>query len=106
MATSQKRQWNDIFLNFSAGSAALTPLSMNANTSSVANTIAVPGALVGDIVFVSTLVAQTAAIQQAGQVYAPGVVSIVFSNTTGGALIPVSTVYTVVACTLDPKMGL
>lgn len=105
MATSQKRQFNDIFQNFSAGSAALTPGALTTNTSGV-STVAVPGAAVGDVVFVSASVAQTANVQVTGQVYAAGVVSIVFSNTSAGSLTPVAAVYTVVACTLDPKMAL
>lgn len=105
MSTSQKRQFNDIFQNFSAGSAALTPGALTTNTSG-ASTVAVPGAAVGDVVFVSSSVAQTAGIQVTGQVYAAGVVSIVFSNTSAGSLTPVAATYTVVACTLDPKMSL
>lgn len=105
MSTSQKRQFNDIFTNISSGSAALTPSALTTNTSE-ASTVAVPGAAVGDVVFVSASVAQTANIQVTGQVYAAGVVSIIFSNTSAGSLTPVAATYTVVSCTLDPKMSL
>lgn len=111
MSTSQKRQFNDVFTNVSSGSAALTPAALTTNTSG-ASTVAVPGALVGDVVLVTqntaagAPVAQTAGIQVTGQVYAAGVVSIVFSNTSAGSLTPVAAVYTVVALTLDAKMSL
>lgn len=105
MSTSQKRQFNDIFQNISSGSASLTPGALTTDTSE-AVTIAIPGALIGDVVFVSLAGAQTALIQVTGEVLAAGVVSVVFSNTTAGTLTPAAGVYTVVSCTLDPKMSL
>lgn len=106
MSTSQKRQYNDIFTNMSSGSAALTPGALTTNTSEVV-TVTVPGAAVGDVVFVSAgAVAQTSGIQVTGQVYAAGVVSIIFSNTSAGSLTPAAATYTVVCNTLDPKMSL
>jgi hypothetical protein len=107
MATSQKRQFTGIFQNVSSASASLTPGTLTTDTSE-AVTIAVPGALMGDIVFVSLGggIAQTALIQVTGEVLAANVVSVVFSNTTAGPLTPAAGVYTVVACTLDPVMSI
>ena|SRR5579859_3569392 len=105
MSTSQKRQFNDIFQNVSAGSASLTPGALTTGTSEIV-TVAVTGAVIGDVVFVSCAVAQTAGIQVTGRCDAANVVSIEFSNTTAGSLTPAAGVYTVVSCTLDPKMSL
>lgn len=105
MGTSQKRQFNDIFTNVSSASASLTPGALTTDTSE-AVTIAVPGCLVGDLVWVSLAGAQTALIQVTGEVLVAGTVSVVFSNTTAGSLTPAAGVYTVVALTLDPKMSL
>lgn len=106
MSTSQRRQFQDIFANISSGSASLTPGALTTDTSE-AVTVTVPGAQIGDVVFVSlAAVAQTALIQVTGEVLVAGVVSVVFSNTTAGTLTPAAGVYTVVSCTLDPKMSL
>jgi hypothetical protein len=105
MSTSQRRQFQDIFANVSAASASLTPGALTTDTSEIV-TVTVPGAAVGDVVFVSLAAAQTAGIQVTGRCDAAGVVGIEFSNTTAGSLTPASGVYTVVSCTLDPKMSL
>jgi hypothetical protein len=107
MSTSQRRQFQDIFANVSSASASLTPSALTTGTSEIV-TVTVPGAAIGDIVFVSagTAAGQTAGIQVTGRCDAAGVVSIEFSNTTAGTLTPVAGVYTVVSCTLDPKMSL
>lgn len=112
MSTSQKRQFNDVAVNVSAGSAALTPAAVAATTTNVASTVAVPGAAVGDVVLVTqntaagAPVAQTSGITVSGQVYAAGVVSLVFANVSAGSLTPVAATYTVVCLTLNPTLAL
>jgi hypothetical protein len=104
MSTSQKRYFNDIFTNFSAGSASITPGAATTGTT-VTSTIAVPGCLVGDVVFASAPAA-LGNVQMVGEVTAAGTVTLKFSNTTAGTLTPPAGVYTVIACTVDAKMGL
>lgn len=104
MATSQKRQFNDVFTNQNSGSASVTP---GAATTGITVTVAitVPGALVGDVVWVSAPAA-IGNLTMTGEVTAANTVTIKFANTTAGSLTAPAGVYTVITNTVDPKMSL
>lgn len=75
---------------------SLTPSSVGANTTA-AQTFTVRGLLTGDIIQITTNVAQTAGIGIANtRVTANDTLEITFSNSTGGGVIPVAGVYVLI----------
>lgn len=106
MATSQKRQFNDIYTNVNSASASLSPALVTTGTTGVASSIAVPGSLPGDVVIVS-VPASLGALVMSGEVQVAGTVVLKFQNVTAGSLTPpAAAVYTAITMTLDPKMSL
>jgi hypothetical protein len=105
MATSQKRQFNGVFQNVSAGSASLTPAADGTETTGVASSIPVPGCSVGDVVFI-VAPGSLGALQLDGEVQTAGTVVLKFANTTAGSLTPPAGVYTAICMTPDPAMFL
>jgi len=107
MSTSQRRQFQDIFANVSTATAALTPAAVGATTTNTASTITVPGAQVGDLVFIILDNAELGdSIVVQGEVLAVGVVTVKFSNCSAGSLTPPAANYTAICLTPDPKMFL
>lgn len=90
--TTDRTSFQAIFQQVSSGSAALTPGSLTAGTVSTANTVACPGAALGDIVFVSAPAAIGATIMW-GEVTAVNVVTIKFLS--GATTAPPTGVYKV-----------
>lgn len=72
-----KTIWQHIFGVTNYGSASLTPGALTAGIVNTANTIAVPGAAIGDVVDVAAPAALVGTIMQ-GEVTAAGVVTIKF----------------------------
>jgi hypothetical protein len=107
MSTSQKRQYNGIVQNVSAGSAVLSPAAVSANTTNTASSIPVPGCLVGDLVRVTCSASFADSLLMAGEVQAAGTVTLKFANVSAGSLTPpAAATYTAVCETLDPAMFL
>lgn len=97
MATRAPRQFRDIFYDILTGTATISVGAVGAGTTNVANTIPVPGAVVGDVV----LAVQASLVQNAvhlqGEVTAADTVTLKVANTTAGSVTPTaSTVYTVI----------
>ena len=102
MATfSLRTQFQHIFQQINYGSATLTVTAIAATSVSVANTIAVPNAQVGDIVDVSASTAMPAGLTLTGEVISAGVVALKFTNPTASSATPTaSTLYRVLTYTL------
>jgi hypothetical protein len=99
MSSSQERQFTGVFENVSAGTAALTPAAVAADTTSE-STVNVPGCAVGDIVLLSCNASIGTLLMQ-GEVQAPGVVTIKFANVSAGAVTPPAANYTAIC--LNPN---
>lgn len=95
MSLNQPVQYRDLFDSAYVASANITPALVTTNTTGVASTIAVPGALVGDVVTVRAPAALGNVTLQ-GEVTAAGVVTLKFSNLTAGSITPPAGVYTAI----------
>lgn len=83
-----------VFQQVNTASATLTPTAAAAGVTNVASTVAVPGALVGDIVDVSAPSSLLNLILQ-GEVTAVGVVTLKFANVSAGSITPPAGLYKV-----------
>jgi hypothetical protein len=96
MSTSQERQFQGVFELVSAGTAALTPAAVAANTTNDASTIAVPGCQIGDLVSISASVSMGSTILVQGEVQTAGVVTVKFANVSAASITPPAGNYTAI----------
>lgn len=92
MSLKAKFQFQALFPSVAFATATLTPAAVTTGTTNVASTITVPGAAVGDLVFISPPAA-LGNVHLQGEVTAADTVTLKFANTTAGSITPPAGAY-------------
>ena len=95
MALSQASQYRTLVDSVYVASASITPGAITTGTTGATQTIAVPGALVGDVVTMRAPAVLGSVIMQ-GEVTAANTVTVKFANTTAGTITPPAGIYTAI----------
>lgn len=100
MTILSRTSFQRVVQQVNSASASLTPALVTTGATGVASTIAVPGALVGDVVDVVGPSSLLNLILQ-GEVTAVGVVTLKFANVSAGSITPPAGIYKAVTYTLS-----